>query len=73
MKKKFLSIAKNNNVQILSYNSERSDMNVQMFEMELKLPYGKTVTHIDSYFVGESEGREKVLSYFEEYLQSLTN
>ena len=68
MKRKFLSIAKQNNIELLNYKSERSDMGVQMFDMTLKFQDGKTKRHSDGYYVGEKDGREKVLKYFTETL-----
>ena len=66
MKKNFFSISKQNNIEVIDYKSERSDMGTQMFTMTLKFQNGKTKQHTDSYFVGEKDGREKVLKYFQE-------
>lgn len=71
MKEKFKSIARKLGIQILSYESKRSDMGVQSFEIRLMLNNGKTKIHNDGYFVGESGGKEKVLKYFEYTLSEL--
>jgi hypothetical protein len=68
MKKKFFSIAKKHNVKILEYSSKRSDMGVQMFKMKIENENGTTWYHEDGYYVGESNGREKLLDYFDKYL-----
>lgn len=69
MKKKFFSIAKKHGVEILEYQSKRSDMGVQMFKMKLKNENGTISFHDDGYYVGESNGREKLLKYFDEHLK----
>ena len=73
MKRKIYAIAKKHNVEILSYKSGRSDMGVQMFEMTLKNQNGDVWIHDDGYYVGEKNGREKILEYFEQDLSERTN
>lgn len=73
MKRKIYAIAKKYNVEILSYKSQRSDMGVQMFEMTLRNQNRYVWIHDDGYYVGEKNGREKIIEYFAENLiQRLT-
>lgn len=73
MKRKIYAIAKKHNVEILNYKSGRSDMGVQMFKITLKNQNGYVWIHDDGYYVGEKNGREKILEYFEQDLSERTN
>ncbi len=65
MKKEFFKIAKKYNLTITEYNSFRSDMNCQVFDMCINFGEGN-INHTDSYFIGENKkDKDKLLYYFE--------
>ena len=65
MKKRFYEIAKRYGVKITNYETKRSDMGVQMYELAIKLPNGTEARHSDGYYVGESGAQDTVMEYFE--------
>lgn len=66
MKRKFFTIAKNNNCEITEYNSYRSDMGCQVFSMLITFPDGIKKVYNDSYFVGSGD-KDKVIDYFKNH------
>lgn len=64
MKQKLLSVAKKAGLLFSEYSSKRSDMGCQYFDIVLS--NGKRFN--DGYYVGEAGGKQKVLSYFIEFI-----
>ena len=63
MKRKLYALAKKLGAEILKYESAR-DGGTQTFEIEAKLDCGEIVYGGDCYFIGDPNGKQKLLSYF---------
>lgn len=64
MKRKLYALAKKLGAEILKYESIR-DGGTQTFEIEAKLDCGEVVYEGNCYFIGDPEGKQRLLSYFE--------
>ncbi len=71
MKKKIYKIAAKFGKIIRKYNTYKSDMGCQCYEVEVNIGYGKVLVFNDSYFIGSGESH-KVLTQFEYELSNPT-
>ena len=56
MKRKFYALAKQFGLKIEKYQSFRSDMGCQVFDITAISPNGSMINFKDSYFIGENKG-----------------
>ena len=68
MKRKFYSISKKHNWNIVNYQCYRSDMGTQVYYLILSNEDAKGHWFCDSYFIGEDGGKEELLKVFEDEL-----
>lgn len=73
MKQKFFKIAKDNNIEILSYQSYKSDLGCQVFLIQISVNEDYAPVWDGNYPIGTGNfiERDKLLPDFEEFL--LTN
>lgn len=68
MKRKILSIIKKQKSELISYKCERSDMGVQMFDVEYRNINGKYFHFSDGYYVGSGVNGDYILYEFSKHI-----